>query len=690
MAQVSIIKAICVVLLFALGCSRGPKANERRPPHDRRLDSPEQVRLRSECPQRKYPKYRKIYKWPPDPPNKQTLLGFLGCRFGERTSGRPPERYVRLSEPFFGFRWVRHDTCPGYNVIVRCDARMTFVSDEKSSVPFRRIKALRDEFKVKYDASTWDETETESDYHAMTQVDGEYRIELFVRATRRSFFRSRPIVYEIGFEIVNERHLPDYIGIAITQPVANWHGVLHETLVSAADAENEAAWTYEVGSGKTLEEILQDWVRDRNENGHKVGKPFDINKLDCIGSDNTAVVCPEWDADDYSARLGSFVKYVNSKALTRIQDMLYHPEYFKEGKRTKTGDFQVGHIYGELIPGDRVRWYGPNWQKSGVVCNEGEDGEWWDCIGRKMKSVSTNVFPAGGSLQPTEKERTYVRKMNDLHIKKLEARSRVCAQLGHEIDFSTNGLASVTNFLHTCLTEQRPGFYVGIHERKWLSLQAETKELTQKIIEKREQLRVNDYQYDLDCCRSDILSLLKHERIPERTARGFRLSRYELVKLRDWDRCEAYEEIVKRHEIFPEKLVLRHRLFCEKPVSISQEELPAVIENVSAFSNRKLSDTDAERAVLELYEVLIRAFESPDDILERVLPVCGEVMSANCDKLVMRLLFARLGVEYKDEAKALAFLKQVYLESDKRRSGFMTPNWMKEMQRMLEFDWSGH
>ena len=65
-------------------------------------------------------------------------------------------------------------------------------------------------------------------------------------------------------------------------------------------------------------------------------------------------------------------------------------------------------------------------------------------------------------------------------------------------------------------------------------------------------------------------------------------------------------------------------------------------------------------------------------------------MSANCDKLVMRLLFARLGVEYKDEAKALAFLKQVYLESDKRRSGFMTPNWMKEMQRMLEFDWSGH
>lgn len=94
--------------------------------------------------------------------------------------------------------------------------------------------------------------------------------------------------------------------------------------------------------------------------------------------------------------------------------------------------------------------------------------------------------------------------------------------------------------------------------------------------------------------------------------------------------------------------------------------------------------------MLELYEVLIRAFESPDDILERVLPVCGEVMSANCDKLVMRLLFARLGVEYKDEAKALAFLKQVYLESDKRRSGFMTPNWMKEMQRMLEFDWSGH
>ena len=206
MEPVPITKVSFVALLLALGCSRGPKSNEAGIPHDRRLDRPEQVRLRSECPQRKYPKYRKIYKWPPDPPNKPTLLGFLGCRFGEKTNGQPPERYVRLNEPFFGFRWVRHDVCPGYNVIVRCDARMTFVSDEKSSVPFRRIKALRDEFKVKYDASTWDEAETESDYHAMTQVDGEYRLELFVRATRRSLFRRRPIVYEIGFEIVPASH----------------------------------------------------------------------------------------------------------------------------------------------------------------------------------------------------------------------------------------------------------------------------------------------------------------------------------------------------------------------------------------------------------------------------------------------------------------------------------------------------
>ena len=688
MEPVPITKVSFVALLLALGCSRGPKSNEAGIPHDRRLDRPEQVRLRSECPQRKYPKYRKIYKWPPDPPNKPTLLGFLGCRFGERTNGQPPERYVRLNEPFFGFRWVRHDVCPGYNVIVRCDARMTFVSDEKSSVPFRRIKALRDEFKVKYDASTWDEAETESDYHAMTQVDGEYRLELFVRATRRSLFRRRPIVYEIGFEIVNERHLPDYIGIEITQPVANWHGVLHETHVSAVDAENEAAWAYDVGSGKTLEEILQDWVRDRNENGLKVGKPFGIDKWDCRGNDNYAVACPEWDADDYSARLGSFVKYVDSKTLTRIQDMLYHPELFKEGKRTETGDFQVGHIYCELIPGDRVKWYGQNWLKSGVVCNEGEDGEWWDCIGRKMKSVTKTVLVSGGSVRPTEKEKTYVRKMSNLRQTKRDVRSRVYAQLGHDIDFSTNGVASVTNFLNACISDQRPGFYVGIHKNRWSDWRVETKELARKMMERRELERFNDYQYDLDCFRSDVLRLLKHEKISEGTARGFRLSRYELAKLGDWDRCEAYEGIVKQDDMFPEKLVLRHRIFCEKPVSLSQEELPAVIENVSAYSNRTLSDADAERAVLELYEVLTRAFESPDDILERVLPVCCEVMSGNCDKLVVRLLFARLGVEYKGEAKVLAFLKQVYLESDKHRSGIMSPDWMKEVQRLLEFDWS--
>lgn len=185
-----------------------------------------------------------------------------------------------------------------------------------------------------------------------------------------------------------------------------------------------------------------------------------------------------------------------------------------------------------------------------------------------------------------------------------------------------------------------------------------------------------------------MLRLLKHEQITDDVARGFSLSRYELVKLRDWDQCENFENIVGRDWMFPETLVLRHRLFYEKPIGISDDEVSGIIEGVSRYSGRKMSDEEVEKTALELYEVLIRAFESSEDVYGRVLPVCTAVMSQNSDRLVMRMLFARLGAEFKGEARAKTFLKQVCDEVDKHETGFLAPNWKKELVRMREFDWS--
>ena len=85
---------------------------------------------------------------------------------------------------------------------------------------------------------------------------------------------------------------------------------------------------------------------------------------------------------------------------------------------------------------------------------------------------------------------------------------------------------------------------------------------------------------------------------------------------------------------------------------------------------------------------MIRAFESSEDVYGRVLPSCIAVMSQNCDRLVMRMLFVRLRAEFKGEARAKMFLRQVCDEVDKYESGFFVPNWKEEQVRMQEFDWS--
>ena len=680
-------KASSLVLLFALGCSDEPELNELGLPYDRWLDRPVQVRLRSERPQRKCqarPHNQWIYS--PKANRNSLIFGFLGCKFGNKIDGWLPERYVRLDKPYFGFVWIRHDAYPGCKEIARCDARMTFVSEKKSTVPFRRIKALRDELKEKYGVGFMEEFESESDYHAIALVDGEYRIELFVRAKFGTIICKRPIVYELGFEVVNECCVPSNPRRTVEEPVANWHGVLHATRIAAADAENEAAWVYDVGKGPTTEEMLDDWVRNRDPRVLAVG----LRKVgECAAAGtNSVVVCPEWDADDYSAQFGTFVKHADYLTAIRLGDMLHHPELFEERKRTKTGDFQVGRIYCELIPGDRVLWYENDWHKSGTVCAEGEEGEWWNCIRRKMKSVTTVLHPACGSIPPTDLERDCIRKINAIKRRKQEVRSLIRAQLGREADFTTNGIASVTNFLNECLSAQRPGLYVGTHAYCSQIHGVTTKDAAQLIMDKRGRDRLNDYQYDQDRFRTDVLRLLKHERITDELARGFSLSRYELVKLRDWDRCENFENIVGRDWMFPETLVLRHRLFYEKPIGISDDEVSGIIEGVSSYSARKLSDEEAERAVLKLYEVLIRTIESSEDVYGRVLPVCTAVMSQNSDRLVMRMLFARLGVEFKGETRAKTFLKQVCDEVEKRESGFFVPNWKKELLLMQEFVWS--
>lgn len=305
-----------------------------------------------------------------------------------------------------------------------------------------------------------------------------------------------------------------------------------------------------------------------------------------------------------------------------------------------------------------------------------------------MKSVTTVLHPAYGSIPPTDLERDCIRKINALNRRKQEIRSLIRAQLGREVDFTTNGIASVTNFLNECLSAQRPGLYVGAHAYCSQIHGVTTKDAAQLIMDKRGRDRLNDYQYDLDRFRCDVLRLLKYEQITDEVARGFSLSRYELEKLRDWDRCENFENIVGRDWMFPETLVLRHRLFYEKPIEISGDEVAGIIEGVSKCSGRELSDEEVERAALELYEVLIRAFESSEDVYGRVLPSCIAVMSQNCDRLVMRMLFARLRAEFKSEARAERFFKQVRGEVDKQETGFFAPNWKKELMKMQEFDWS--
>jgi hypothetical protein len=71
---------------------------------------------------------------------------------------------------------------------------------------------------------------------------------------------------------------------------------------------------------------------------------------------------------------------------------------FRRREKGKTGNYFVGRIYCDLIPGDHVTWDKADCRKTGTVCEDGEPGEYWDCIKKNMKDVKVNKDDRAGIL----------------------------------------------------------------------------------------------------------------------------------------------------------------------------------------------------------------------------------------------------------------------------------------------------
>lgn len=679
---------------------------QRKDWNDRSQDRLEQIRLRAECPRRKYllpypSKYgdgtEEYCSRNPSINTNSSLFGFLGCRFGEQTTH--PEQYIRLKQPFGIFPWIRYDTCRSCQKIARCDARLTFRTQGLSDVPFRQMKRIQAMFQDKYGLRFIEERRGENYFSEASGEDG-YRVGLFVTNALVHVKGVPNTEYTMGFEVVNELVLPIRVRRTQETHFCNWHDILHITNISRTKRKEESAWKYLVVRGKSTEELLDEFIKTGDRSVLRVGKteigtPVGWNGGGTAtgyfarqgGTGNSGYHCMEWEADLIMPFSGAFVKICDAETQARISAKLYTPAMFQPREKGKTGSFTVGRIYCDLIPGDRVTWDKEDCRKTGTVCEDGETGEYWDSIKKSMKDVETIERAREEDWAPTALTRECDKKKYDVNRKTHQLRHGIYRWTRDNkgrtllpLDFSSTNLIATTNFLADCLANRRPGLYRGPHMEHILDLSYPTRDFARKKVLHRENWSLDDYQYAMYEARRELLDAYFPEDlfgngVPIKDAQVFSLSRFERERLH-WGR--KWWEILS----FPRynhdgAVVLKHHVFNENPHAFSSEEAAAARSELEVCQDRLIDfstedengrrKTEAEHIVHNVYEVLYSAFSSEDGFraVSDLVPLCRRIIAANLHKAPVKHILRRLVVEFKDNPESWRFAKDTMDELKK-------------------------
>ena len=698
---------------------------QRKEWNDRWKDRLEQIRLRAESPRRKYlsPCSRSYgldeyctQRLVVD--TNSALYGFLGCPFGEKSNDS--ERYVRLAEPFEGFPWVRYDTCRSCQKIARCDARLTFRTVGLSEVPFRRMFRVRDVFQDRYGLVFAEERRGE-DYFAEAYTSPGYRVGLFVTNALVQVGDAVRIEYTLGFEVVNEQVLSQRVRRMQDGFCCNWHDVLHVTDIPQTMRNDDAAWTYRVVRGRSTEELLDEWIRTGNrailnQGKKELGMPVSWSGggsvsgyfSQHVGGRNTGYCCTEWEADQFLTMVGSFVKICDLETQQRISSKLYHPGMFRRREKGKTGNYFVGRIFCDLIPGDRVTWDTSDCRKTGTVCEDGEPGEYWDCIKKNMKNVESIERATEEDWHPTALAEKFSHRRTEVNRKSYQIRGTMwrydVGQLDAALAADTNIIAAV-NFLDECLNERQPGVYVPPHMEHILDLSYPSREFARRKVRHWENMRRAELQADLCNARREILDGLFSNTtfsngLPATVVQRFKLSRYE---------CERYgasrelRKLLDSRRSFGLMVIPVHHPRDEPPRVFTTDEIGRAKRVLSPLANRLVdfsteeSDgrrkTDGGDVVLLIYDILYSALSSQKghEAVADLLPCCSTVVAANLHQAPMLWIVRRVTVEFKDNPVSWKFAEDVKAELERLEQVSFVSGRAKAKERLEEWlksDWA--
>lgn len=687
----------------------------RRDWNDRWHDRLERVRLRTEVPRRKYllayhsgpnsgSGTENCCQFNASVDTNSALFGFLGCRFGEKAAEQ--ENYLRLPEPFCGFTWVRHETCLTCAKLARCDSRLTFHTRGLSEVPFRRMVRVREVFEKKYGMAFVEERRGE-DYFAEAYRSGGWRVGLFVTNALVKVGEADGIEYTMGFEVVNEQVLTPRIRHQEEIHGFNWRGLLHVTEVPQGEREDDDAWTYRVAPGRSTEDLLDEFCRTGNKEILKVGRGVVGTPVGwsggCSASGffanqgrqmNTAYQCTEWEADLVMPFTGTFIKLCDGETQARLSAKLYNPTMFRPREKGKTGEYTVGRIFCDLIPGDRVTWDSPNCRKTGTVCGEGEDGEYWGCIQKKMRDVTTIEAAREEDWTPTELTSANDRAVEDVRrrVRSLEHPFLRSVSGGKEggtsqyIDLANGDLIATTNLLSECLARRRPGLYHAPTMEHIYDMEYRSRDYARRKVRHWENRSIERLQYELLQTRWRLLEAYFSEDphpdgIRDDIARVFALSRFEREML--------HLGRTVRKTLFPDHhsdlvVILPHHVFDEIPHVFSSAEVETARAKLEVYADRLVNFalwgkerewiTEGSDVTLAVYEVLRSAFSSTEGFaaVSGLLPRCRTLVAANLHQAPMGAIAKRLVVEFSDNPEAWKFVEGILSEVDLiERTGFV-------------------
>lgn len=574
--------------------------------------------------------------------------------------------FVKLDKPFFGFPWLRIDTAyakVGPGLVARgCGAEMVFEAAKPSEYPLRKIKELQNYIVGEKGLALVRESNDADSYSAMARSKGaKYKFYMHSGIGKLNAGGKR---YTIGFEVeriigkyeYRKRNTDDEFHHS------KWEDVAHETIVK--DVEEASAWRYEIERGRSSEELLDEWIAKGDRSILKSG--YTTLGM-CIGvGTNSYTACTEAEAELYCIFSGCYMRRVDRTTQMRLYHKLIQPNCFRKG-RTEPTQSQIGAIFWDVIPGDKITWYEEEKRnRVGIVVREDEEGEYWGPIKAKVKVVVDEELATKDDWKPTALDKEYKDKRRKVMVKADNFR-RLPGEKNEE---------KMLEILSSFVSEMRPGSYHQPMTYHIYDGATPTKEYVRKKMLWWESVALNDWQYELRQSRNRVLeeyqglhSLYNRGRPGDDTIRRWGLSRREAYMLKGLPGWHELQQKIGRNVFETEFNGIGFRSVNEQLQMPDREGVEAQVvelKDLAAIRREKNSVFWTGNRSLKLcraFELVLENEESPET--KAITDAALSVVKAHPSDGVLNELCVKLTLEYGEDPRTWNILRAMRKNADR-------------------------